>query len=377
MARSLATNLRTGSFHYRYPQSLHTSNPIFILHSLPVNMSLKRPFEPTTIEKDAPSSKIRLTSIQNISRGLAPIQSRTDTSLGTDDTVSNGNYNALARANIVPHNSSMEVALSPDQFSDHGLLLMSSIESFDPTQFAKPTSIPIIREKMRKSWVSSTATHTSKSPSLRLVQKAANSFYHYHRLESNQVRLLVVKPAPSAPNDPLNATLMTLDDTHLESENCKYAALSYNWGDSSADQAMIIQDDPKSEPISCLQDLVNGAMAQNGLRAKKLFIRPNLYEALKQLRRASNDKPLFIWVDALCIDQNDEVEKQEQVMKMAQIYRNATNVCIWLGSDDSDNNVSVTAMKFIPEAVQHPRLLNEERYIPKWASLFELLRWSW
>jgi hypothetical protein len=340
-------------------------------------MSPKRPFEPTTIINNEPPPKIRLTSSQNISCGLAPIQSRTAASLGTDDILSNGNHHALARANIVPHKPSTEVALSPDHFSDHGLLLMSSIKSFNPTQFAKPTSVPIIRERMRKSWAPSTAAHNSKTPSLRLIQKAANSFYHYRRLGSTQVRLLVVKPAPGAPNDPLNATLMTLDDTDLESEKCNYAALSYNWGDSSADQAMIIQDDPKSEPISSLQDLINGAMAQNGLCAKKLFIRPNLHEALKQLRRASNDQPLFIWVDALCINQNDEVEKQEQVMKMAQIYRNATNVCIWLGSDDSDNNVSITAMKFIPEAVRHPRPLNEAKYTPRWASLFELLRWSW
>jgi hypothetical protein len=129
-----------------------------------------------------------------------------------------------------------------------------------------------------------------------------------------------------------------------------------------------------------VQDLVNGAMAHNGLRSKQLLIRPNLHEALRQLRRASQDKYLFIWVDALCINQNDEVEKQEQVLKMAQIYRNAASVCIWLGSDVSDNNVSDMAMKFIPEATQpaiHHALLTEAQYIPKWASLFELLRWSW
>jgi hypothetical protein len=298
-------------------------------------MSPKRPFDSTTPANDAPPPKFRPTSIQNIS--------------------------------MDPSN---ENELSPT----------TPIEVFDPMQFAKPTSIPIYRERMRKSWAPSKATHTSKTSSLRLIQKAANSFYHYHRLESNQVRLLVIKPAPDSPSDPLNATLMILDDKELQSKDRNYAALSYNWGDSSADQIMIIQDDLKSQPINSVQDLVNGAMAHNGLRSKQLLIRPNLHEALRQLRRASQDKYLFIWVDALCINQNDEVEKQEQVLKMAQIYRNAASVCIWLGSDVSDNNVSDMAMKFIPEATQpaiHHALLTEAQYIPKWASLFELLRWSW
>jgi hypothetical protein len=337
-------------------------------------MSPKRPFDPITTANDAPPPKFRLTSGQNISRGFRRAIS---TPFRTIDTGRKDDHMSPFLGNITPPSSSTTVALSLDSRSNDGQLLMSSIDSFDPTQFAQPTSIPINRERMRKSWAPTAATRSSKISSLKLIQKAANSLYHYSRLNSNQVRLLVIKPAPGAPNDPLNATLMTLDDTSLEREDCKYAALSYNWGDSSADYTMIIQDDLKSQPISSVQDLVNGAMAQNGLRAKKLFIRPNLHEALKQLRRASGDKPLFIWVDALCINQNDELEKQEQVMKMAQIYRNSTNVCIWLGSDDTDNNVSVMAMKFIPEAVQHPRLLNEERYIPKWASLFELLRWSW
>jgi hypothetical protein len=159
-----------------------------------------------------------------------------------------------------------------------------------------------------------------------------------------------------------------------------YAALSYNWGENDTDNTIIIQDDVKSRPITSLQSLVNGAMTDKGLRAKRLLIRPNLHEALVQLRRVSKDKHLFIWVDALCINQNDEVEKQEQVKKMAHIYRNARNVCIWLGSDDPESRVSDLAMKFIPEALEpnnHQALLHDPQYIPKWASLFELLRWSW
>jgi hypothetical protein len=341
-------------------------------------MSPKRPFDTTTHADDAPPPKFRLTSTQNTSRGLAP--THTDIPTKTDETGRKDDLSSPFRTQFMASESYTTITLSSNPSNDHGQLLVSPIESFDPVQFAKPTSIPINRERMRKAWVPSTETRTLKPSPLKHMIKAANSFYHYRRLDSNQVRLLVIKPAPNTPSDPLNTTLMTLDDEQLKSKECTYAALSYNWGDSSADHTMIIQDDVKSQPITSLQDLVDGAMSHKGLRSKQLLIRPNLHEALKQLRRASKDKHLYIWVDAICINQNDEVEKQEQVMKMAQIYRGAKNVCIWLGSDESENNVSDMAMKFIPEAIQpsiHYALLREEKYIPKWASLFELLRWSW
>jgi hypothetical protein len=343
-------------------------------------MSPKRPFDMTTSANDAPPPKSRLTVIQDTLPGLAPTYGRTSTSTETDKSCNEHDQTILSLTQNVAPSSPITVAVSMDTSNDNARFLISPVESFDPMQFAKPTAIPIHRERMRKSWASSKAIHKSKISSLRLIQKAANSFYHYRRLKNNQVRLLVIKPAPDAPSDPLNATLMIIDDKELQKKDCNYAALSYNWGDSSADQTLFVQDNLKSQPINSVQDLVNGAMAHNDLRSRQLLIRPNLHEALRQLRRASRDKYLFVWVDALCIDQNDEVEKQEQVLKMAQIYRNATNVCIWLGSDQSGNNVSDMAMKFIPEAIQpaiHHALLTEARYISKWASLFELLRWSW
>ncbi|KAI1593343.1 heterokaryon incompatibility protein, partial [Pyrenophora tritici-repentis] len=50
------------------------------------------------------------------------------------------------------------------------------------------------------------------------------------------------------------------------------------------------------------------------------------------------DKPLTLWIDALCIDQDDEVEKTEQVQQMQQIYSKATSVIAWLGpaAENSD-----------------------------------------
>jgi hypothetical protein len=41
-------------------------------------------------------------------------------------------------------------------------------------------------------------------------------------------------------------------------------------------------------------------------------------------------------VDAICINQQDKVEKISQVSRMHEIYSTASNICIWLGFDEID-----------------------------------------
>jgi hypothetical protein len=56
-----------------------------------------------------------------------------------------------------------------------------------------------------------------------------------------------------------------------------------------------------------------------------------LIKALRQLRE--DETELRIWVDALCINQDDISERNEHVKTMGQIYANATRVRIWLGEE--------------------------------------------
>ena len=262
----------------------------------------------------------------------------------------------------------------PNVVDDDDLFVFTS-GSFEPISFASPTAIPIDREGLRKPTGTTEASVAGRAPSLALFRKTADSLYLYRRIPKHQVRLLVIKPGTR--NDALNGTLLVVDDRHLGID-CKFAALSYNWGDGEVECNIIIQKEVNSAPITSLQDVIDGAMAANGLGAKRLLISPNLSDALKHLRL--KDRPLAIWVDAVCINQSDEVEKKQQVMKMAHIYRNAYNVCIWLGSDSPDSSISDHAMSFIPEAIKptlHGALLTDPAYLPQWTNLFELLRWSW
>ncbi|EMT64801.1 Heterokaryon incompatibility protein 6, OR allele [Fusarium odoratissimum] len=67
---------------------------------------------------------------------------------------------------------------------------------------------------------------------------------------------------------------------------------------------------------------------RNTSKANKV-LRESLHEALWHLRRPDEDR--MLWVDALCIDQNNIKERGHQVNRMGEIYKKADRVIIWLG----------------------------------------------
>ncbi|RDW57510.1 hypothetical protein BP6252_13770 [Coleophoma cylindrospora] len=126
--------------------------------------------------------------------------------------------------------------------------------------------------------------------------------YQYTALSlDGAIRLLELKPAASRQQ----AIHCSLSETKLSPE-IQYEALSYVWG-----------SDELSETLR--------------LPGGHLKITPSLASALKGLRL--DNKPRTLWVDAVCINQSDDLEKGSQVAKMAAIYRNASGVLAWLGED--------------------------------------------
>ena len=70
---------------------------------------------------------------------------------------------------------------------------------------------------------------------------------------------------------------------------------------------------------------------------KRLPVTKNLYAALLRLRQSHALVPL--WIDAICIDQNNTSERTKQVRLMKQIYQNAKQVVVWLGEEvESDKD---------------------------------------
>lgn len=73
------------------------------------------------------------------------------------------------------------------------------------------------------------------------------------------------------------------------------------------------------------------------LNSRDFYIRQNLYDFL-EVYAGSPDHHQKLWVDALCINQDDEAERSQQVQLMSEIYTRAFKVIAWLGpaADDSD-----------------------------------------
>ena len=126
----------------------------------------------------------------------------------------------------------------------------------------------------------------------------------YSSLTSDSsIRLLELQPG--APSQPIECRLFIVD---LASDPI-YEAISYEWGDPS-----------KTTSITC--------------DGKHRSVRMNLELALRSFRKPSESRVL--WIDALCINQDDDMEKSHQVAMMGDIYRKAKTGLAWLGPDPQD-----------------------------------------
>lgn len=135
----------------------------------------------------------------------------------------------------------------------------------------------------------------------------ASERYVYTRLsEPRHIRLLKLHP-PSSPDDPeLSVDLVST----LLDEAPSFVALSYAWGDPL----------PRCE-IRC--------------SGRAVEIGSSLCSALRYLSdRNTGGQENWLWADALCINQDDNAEREAQVRIMGEIYAAATFTVIWLGSDD-------------------------------------------
>ncbi|KAI9857129.1 MAG: hypothetical protein M1813_008620 [Trichoglossum hirsutum] len=103
----------------------------------------------------------------------------------------------------------------------------------------------------------------------------------------------------------------------------RYYALSYTWG-APYDGLGPEWDDPLATHLI----YINGA---------EFHVRWNLMSALQHFRQTLA-RPTLIWIDAICINQADVKEREQQVRQMKEIYASSIGTLIWLGpaSDDSD-----------------------------------------
>lgn len=166
-------------------------------------------------------------------------------------------------------------------------------------------------------------------------------------LPKGQIRVLQIKPGHS-----LSTIECAFAYVDLQ-KNGNYVALSYTWGSA----------------IPSIPILVNGAVT---------MVTDNLYMALLHLRKGGVPR---VWVDALCINQNNMTERSIQVSQMAEVYQGASMVYVWLGES---NEMTRRAFEELYKMTQHfgwdnkiPAAYFDTDRRPEWTALCELLYRPW
>ena len=116
----------------------------------------------------------------------------------------------------------------------------------------------------------------------------SSTFLYNDALVGKEIRLLKLLPG--------NWTDLLVGKLYKTTTNERYMALSYYWGSSAESHHM--QIDGQSKPI-----------------------RVNLERALRTIRHCQQTKPVILWVDAICINQDDVSEKECQVAFMYEISK--------------------------------------------------------
>ena len=144
--------------------------------------------------------------------------------------------------------------------------------------------------------------------------------------------------------------IYTIFDTNLDLAPV-FTALSYTWDSQQRDQDLVC----------------NGSI---------LKVSKNVLRALPQLFQ--HDGSHNIWIDGVCINQDDESEKNIQVPLMQEIYTRTSKTVIWLGESGPNIDEAINAIPTLLSVISGSG--NEEvptRSSPIWAGLHDLFCKPW
>ena len=160
--------------------------------------------------------------------------------------------------------------------------------------------------------------------------------YSYRSLSGKDtIRLLILEPS----TDKTAPLVCRIIEHRLSARDQEYSAVSYAWGKRELSEIL---------EIECDGDVGH------------LRITANVETVLKGLRK--RDKPQYLWIDTICFNQDDEVEKAQQIPIMGDIYKEALTVDIWLGPE---NDMTARIFAFL-------RKISRLQDVTKWKTQWEL-----
>ena len=131
------------------------------------------------------------------------------------------------------------------------------------------------------------------------TQRTADELSVFAPLKSKKRTIRILELLPGIPRSKIEANLIE----HSIKDNVTYEALSYTWGEPNWRSSIL-------------------------LNSTNFRISENLEQCLQHLR--FEGKSRLLWIDAICINQEDIAEQSHQVQLMGQVYSRATGVVVWM-----------------------------------------------
>ena len=127
------------------------------------------------------------------------------------------------------------------------------------------------------------------------------------------------------PTDKVEPITLALQHASLDDEE-PFNALSYSWGEENPTYRILICD---------------------GVTQGRFRVRRNLYEFLQAARTSTHDwSHERIWIDQICINQDDHTERCQQVSQMGDLYSTAQATIVWPGSLHAHHNLAAKTPEY-------------------------------
>lgn len=142
-----------------------------------------------------------------------------------------------------------------------------------------------------------------------------------------------------------------LEVVNLEDFERRYVALSYTWGpairDGSAEpddtsriippyELLIAENHRKYSVDDCDLGEEPDSTLQHARGYTSIELAPNLSDYFTYHAEWHIKQGVPLWIDAICINQQDQVEVAEQILLQADIYTMARQTNVWLGACQKD-----------------------------------------
>jgi hypothetical protein len=226
------------------------------------------------------------------------------------------NYEALAasRSQISAAKSPMskDAGSVPNPFIPQTSAAKYPIQK-DALSFLKPAGhypqVNDLKSLLDKAGVPPKAGNPSDVPR---IAKGTKHLYRPLDFDSFEIRLLQVQDENSGDGVTCSLVYASLIKPP------EYTALSYCWGDASKTTKITIENWGDVEVTTNLEEALKS-------------VRPLNIMGLGKISRSK-----LFWVDALCINQQDSLERSQQVRQMRQIYSRAKEVISWVPCASED-----------------------------------------